>query len=306
VSQVKTKFIANNAVTNAKLALATAGTVLTGQGVSTVAYTATPTLGINATTGGTLALANGSASGASVVFQNLGTTTTWNFNLPITAGSAGQVLTSQGGASASMTWTTLSSLSLPQTQISGTAGQVTYIDPTGFQGGDTAFTFNDTTKTLNSTHMTATDFTGHLIGNSDTSTTATNLAGGLGGSIPYQTAVNTTAMLSNGSAGQVLTSNGTTLAPSWTTPSSTLTGLGIFAGKASISSGATSKAITVSTAYGNTNYAVTATIMNTTDANPQFIPVTVTAQATTGFTCSWNAPLPTASYVLSWTTIANN
>lgn len=52
-------------------------------------------------------------------------------------------------------------------------------------------------------------------GASFTAGTATNIAGGLGGSIPYQTAVNTTALLANGSSGQVLTSNGTTLAPSW-------------------------------------------------------------------------------------------
>lgn len=59
-----------------------------------------------------------------------------------------------------------------------------------------------------------------LSGNASTATTATiatNLSGGLGGSIPYQSAVNTTALLANGTAGQVLTSNGTTLAPSWTT-----------------------------------------------------------------------------------------
>ncbi len=46
---------------------------------------------------------------------------------------------------------------------------------------------------------------------------ATNLAGGLGGSVPYQSAAGTTVMLANGSAGQVLQSNGTTLAPSWVT-----------------------------------------------------------------------------------------
>lgn len=45
--------------------------------------------------------------------------------------------------------------------------------------------------------------------------TATNLADGLGGQIPYQSAVDTTAFLVNGTAGQVLKSNGTTLAPSW-------------------------------------------------------------------------------------------
>ena len=69
--------------------------------------------------------------------------------------------------------------------------------------------------------VTATTFTGALVGNADTATLAgqaTNIAGGAGGSIPYQTAVNTTALLANGTAGQVLTSAGTTLAPTWATP----------------------------------------------------------------------------------------
>ena len=51
------------------------------------------------------------------------------------------------------------------------------------------------------------------------SKTATNLNGGLGGQIPYQSATGITAMLANGSAGQVLQSNGTTLAPSWVSAS---------------------------------------------------------------------------------------
>ena len=59
--------------------------------------------------------------------------------------------------------------------------------------------------------LTTTNFAG-------TATKTTNIAGGLGGSIPYQTAVDTTALLANGTAGQFLKSNGTTLAPSWDTP----------------------------------------------------------------------------------------
>jgi hypothetical protein len=50
-----------------------------------------------------------------------------------------------------------------------------------------------------------------------TSAMTYNLNGGLGGYIPYQSANNTTSFLANGTAGQVLQSNGTTLAPSWTT-----------------------------------------------------------------------------------------
>jgi hypothetical protein len=49
--------------------------------------------------------------------------------------------------------------------------------------------------------------------------TATNLAGGSNGTIPYQTASGTTAMLSPGTSGQVLKTNGAG-APSWVTPSS--------------------------------------------------------------------------------------
>lgn len=51
-------------------------------------------------------------------------------------------------------------------------------------------------------------------GTAATATTATNIAGGSVGTIPYQTAANTTAMLSAGTAGQVLKSNGSA-APSW-------------------------------------------------------------------------------------------
>jgi microcystin-dependent protein len=45
--------------------------------------------------------------------------------------------------------------------------------------------------------------------------TATSLAGGSGGTIPYQSAAGTTAMLANGTAGQLLQANGGTSAPSW-------------------------------------------------------------------------------------------
>ena len=50
-------------------------------------------------------------------------------------------------------------------------------------------------------------------------TTATNIAGGSNGTIPYQSAAGTTQMLAVGSVGQVLTSNGAA-APTWTSPSS--------------------------------------------------------------------------------------
>ena len=50
---------------------------------------------------------------------------------------------------------------------------------------------------------------------------ATNLSGGLGGQIPYQSATSTTALLANGTSQQFLISNGGTSAPSWSTPTVT-------------------------------------------------------------------------------------
>jgi hypothetical protein len=48
---------------------------------------------------------------------------------------------------------------------------------------------------------------------------ATNIKGGSAGSIPYQTGTSATALLPNGTAGQLLQSNGGNLAPSWVSPS---------------------------------------------------------------------------------------
>jgi hypothetical protein len=57
------------------------------------------------------------------------------------------------------------------------------------------------------------------VGSATTATTATNLAGGGAGYVPYQSGAGATAFLAAGTTGQVLTSNGTS-APTWSTPSS--------------------------------------------------------------------------------------
>ena len=56
------------------------------------------------------------------------------------------------------------------------------------------------------------------VGSATTATTATNLAGGGAGYIPYQSGAGATAFLASGTIGQVLTSNGTS-APTWTNAS---------------------------------------------------------------------------------------
>ena len=55
------------------------------------------------------------------------------------------------------------------------------------------------------------------VGSATTATTATNLAGGGAGYVPYQSGAGATAFLAAGTTGQVFTSNGTS-APTWSTP----------------------------------------------------------------------------------------
>ena len=119
------------------------------------------------------------------------------------------------------------------------------------------------TTTITPTSVTTTTFNGALNGNASTATRATNIAGGLGGQIPYQTAVNTTALLANGTAGQYLKSNGTTLAPSWVNQNTAATPSGI----TTSFSGSGSDTLTIN--FNNsfscvTRYAITATNNNGT------------------------------------------
>lgn len=88
-----------------------------------------------------------------------------------------------------------------------------------------------------------------------------------------------------------------------------LTLLGIKGGRAAITVSTTSIAVTfaASFAYASaTGYAISAVLVNTTDTNPEFQPVTITATSTTGFTAKWNYPVATGNYVLSWQTVVNN
>jgi hypothetical protein len=86
----------------------TAATTVTGNPALTSSAGAL-TVGTANTTLGTVTL-EGNTSGA-VTVQPQAAAGTWNFNLPTGAGTAGQVLTSQGGGSTAMTWTSVSGAS---------------------------------------------------------------------------------------------------------------------------------------------------------------------------------------------------
>lgn len=64
-------------------------------------------------------------------------------------------------------------------------------------------------------NFSAGTITAALDGSATTSNLATNIIGGGIGSIPYQSAANTTVMLSPGASGRYLRSNGPSAAPSW-------------------------------------------------------------------------------------------
>jgi|GEM_PF-1414700 len=89
--------------------------------------------------------------------------------------------------------------------VTGTANQITATTNSG------AVTLTLPAAISVTTSVTAPNF----YGNATTATTATKIAGGTAGAIPYQTGVGVTSMLSAGTSGYVLTSTGTGSAPSW-------------------------------------------------------------------------------------------
>lgn len=72
----------------------------------------------------------------------------------------------------------------------------------------------------------ATSLSGITVGTATNATTATNLAGGGAGQVPYNSASGTTAFLAAGTSGQVLQSNGVS-APSWGTVGVAAGGTGV-------------------------------------------------------------------------------
>jgi hypothetical protein len=95
--------------------------------------------------------------------------------------------------------------------ISSTGGNIT--STTGYVSGNTLVS-TVATGTAPFTVTSTTPVANLNIGGN--AATATNIAGGTGGQVLYQSAPGVTSMLANGTAGQVLTSSGGTSAPTWT------------------------------------------------------------------------------------------
>jgi len=128
---------------------------------------------------------------------------------------------------------------------------------------------------------------------SATSTNATNLTGGSAGTVPYQSAAGTTAMLAAGTSGQVLRSNGAA-APSWLTLGNSATlNTGTTAG--TVATGNHTHAADAITSGTLSNARTTATDANTAnaivarDASGNFTASDITAQTATLGTINSNA-----------------
>jgi hypothetical protein len=270
------------------------GITLTGTVTSTGNLTLGGTLsGVSLTTqvSGTLPVANGgtgTTTPALVAGTNVTITGTWP-NQTINAsggGGSGTVTTvsvvgANGFAGTVANATTTPAITLT-TSITGLLkGNGTAISAatsgTDYSAGTSALTtgiLKSTTSTGALTIAVAADFptlNQSTTGNATTATTATNLASGSAGTIPYQSASGTTAMLAVGTTGQVLTSNGAA-APTWATASG----------------GGATKTISNKTGAYTIVSGDLGTIINCTSGT---FTVSLTAAATlgAGFTCTiWN------------------
>jgi len=227
---------------------------------------------------------SGGAAGE-VVYQTAPSTTGFT-----SVGTSGQVLTS--GGTGSPTWTNQSALSVGNATNATTAGNFTGSlsgDVTGTQSATSvslvggvsaanvatganaanAATNANTVSTIvqrdASGNFSAGTITASLSGNATTATTATNINGGLAGSLPYQTAASTTTTLGIGSANQILTVNTGATAPQWQTGIKGVTdgsnALSGFVGEWIVSNVASGSAITLTTSgtvYSLTSISLTA------------------------------------------------
>ncbi|RLI52468.1 MAG: hypothetical protein DRO87_13160 [Candidatus Thorarchaeota archaeon] len=80
----------------------------------------------------------------------------------------------------------------------------------------------------------------------------------------------------------------------------TQVGGGIKTGREALSLNDSSKSVTFTSAYADTNYTISVMMNNTVDANPAIYPTIISAKATTGFTVLFSGDIDSANYELEW------
>ena len=205
-----------------------------------------------------------------------------------TYGSASAVPVIAVNAQGQITSATTTTIAITNTQVSGLGTMSTQnassVAITGGTIDGTAIGTTTVSTVRGSTITATTQFTGagtgltgtasglSIGGNATTATTSTNIAGGAAGSLPYQSAANTTALLAAGTNGQVLTlASGI---PTWANPATsgtvtsvaqTFTGGIISVGGSPITSSGT-LALTVAGTSGGIPYFSSATTWATSAA----------------------------------------
>ena len=178
----------------------------------------------------------------------------------------------------------------------GTAGALAY----NSASGTTTFLGLGTTNYVLTAGASAPQYVAQStlsVGSATSATTATNLAGGGAGYVPYQTGSGATAFVSAGTTGQVLTSNGTS-APTW----------GSVSGSISIVDDTTTNATRYLTFTSATSGSITTE--NTSSTKLQFNPSTGVLMATqfsgsgAGLTSIPNSALTNSSVTIGSTAVS--
>jgi hypothetical protein len=132
--------------------------------------------------------------------------------------ASGQVL---GWNGSSFAWVTNTTTATTATNLAGGAtGSLPYQS----SSGTTTFLGLGTTNYVLTAGASAPQYVAQSTLSVGSATTATNIAGGAASQLVYQSGSNTTGFIANGTAGQILTSNGTS-APSWSDASTGPIGL---------------------------------------------------------------------------------
>ena len=169
-----------------------------------------------------LPLTGGTISGALDVVGTVTLTGDTNSTGNITASGTGKFI-GDGSLLTTIPYTALTGIVPTWNQnTTGNAATATNVPYSGLTGTIPTWNQNTTGNAATATNVAYSGLTGtvptwnqNTTGNAATATSVTNLSGGTAGRIPYQSNTNTTLFTAVGTAGQVLTSQGTG-APTWT------------------------------------------------------------------------------------------